>query len=47
MKPTEIKDQETLIQYLQETIDRKDEQNKTLYDQIGKLMTLLSNKVSS
>ncbi len=47
MKPTEIKDQETLIKYLQETIDRKDEQIKNLYEHIGKLMTLLSNKVSS
>jgi len=47
MKATEIKDQETLIKYLQATIDRKDEQIKSLYEQIGKLMTMLSNKVSS
>jgi len=47
MKATDIKDNETLIKYLQETIDRKDEQIKTLYEQIGKLMTMLSNKVSS
>ena len=47
MKATDIKDNETPIKYLQETIDRKDEQIKTLYEQIGKLMTMLSNKVSS
>ena len=47
MKATDIKDNETLIKYLQETIDSKDEQIKTLYEQIGKLMTMLSNKVSS
>jgi len=47
MNATEIKSQETLIKYLQETIDRKDEQIKNLYEQIGKLMDMLSNKVSS
>ena len=47
MKATDIKDNETLIKYLQETIERKDDQIKTLYKQIGKLITMLSNKVSS
>jgi SMC interacting uncharacterized protein involved in chromosome segregation len=47
MKAAEIEDQKTLIKYLQATIDRKDEQIKSLYEQIGKLMTMLSNKVSS
>jgi len=46
MKATEIKDQESLIKYLQATIDSKDEQIKTLYDQIGKLMAMISNKDS-
>ena len=44
MKPTDIKDKDSLIEYLHATIEEKDKRIETLYEQIAMLMKKLADK---